>query len=161
MPDRFGRRRQCSGHCRFCHHSSSLESSNGSRTVRLTIRSVLIFTTAGKTFPTAKTAGSEAGSACAKEIGDLPKISRATTTRISARLAHCVGSARVTRALPGFSGTAPGELRTTLLGISSSVAVICVQVTEHSSHCQLAGLRNSRRLNLLCALQLPLAQTSI
>jgi hypothetical protein len=37
-----------------------------SRTVRLTTRSVLIFTTAGKTFATAKTAGSEAGSACAK-----------------------------------------------------------------------------------------------
>src|SRR5215475_10859975 len=40
-------------------------SSKGSRTVRRTTRSVLIFTTAGKTFATAKTAGSEAGSASA------------------------------------------------------------------------------------------------
>src|SRR4051812_9932796 len=42
------------------------KSSNGSRTRRRTTRSVLMFTTAGKTFATASTAGSDAGSACPK-----------------------------------------------------------------------------------------------
>ena len=38
------------------------------------MRSVLIFTTAGKTFATAKTAGSEAGSACAKHGAEAANI---------------------------------------------------------------------------------------
>src|SRR5215470_10755744 len=56
-------------------------SSKGSRTVRLTTRSELIFTTAGKTFATAKTAGSEAGSACAKHGAEVANISNAATAQ--------------------------------------------------------------------------------
>src|SRR5215475_16064046 len=61
-------------------------SSKGSRTVRRTTRSVLIFTTAGKTFATAKTAGSEAGSACAcakhgAEAATVKKAANVQTAR--------------------------------------------------------------------------------
>ena len=68
--------------------------------MRRTTRSVLIFTTAGKTFATAKTAGSEAGSACAKHGAEFVQHSRATASPQTTRL----GSACVSRA--GF-GVAP------------------------------------------------------
>jgi hypothetical protein len=70
--------------------------------VRLTTRSVLMFTTAGKTLATAKTAGSEAGSACAKQSLDCTTTSSA---RINVTIAD-LGSARVPRA--GF-GVAPKQ----------------------------------------------------
>ena len=48
--------------------------------MRLTTRSVLIFTTAGKTFATARTAGSEAGSAWPKQASVCDRISTATNS---------------------------------------------------------------------------------
>jgi len=42
---------------------------------------VLIFTTAGKTLATAKTAGSEAGSACAKQGAEVAAIREAATAQ--------------------------------------------------------------------------------
>ena len=64
---------------------------------------MLIFTTAGKTFATAKTDGSEAGSAWEKEGVALAKTNRALMIRISAQLADRLGSARVSRAGDGIS----------------------------------------------------------
>src|SRR5437016_11665900 len=66
------------GRIRSYPKNCAYTSSNGSRTVRRTTRSVLMFTTAGNTLPTAKTAGSEAGSACAKQDGDRARINAAT-----------------------------------------------------------------------------------
>jgi hypothetical protein len=60
----------------------------------------LIFTTAGKTFATAKTAGSEAGSACAKQAVDPVKISSESSDVTSVRHAY-LGSARAPRAIFG------------------------------------------------------------
>src|SRR5437867_1871391 len=57
------------------------------------MRSVLIFTTAGKTFATAKTDGSEAGSACAKEDVDLAKMRSAATSARRATLGSACGLA--------------------------------------------------------------------
>src|SRR5919106_6634665 len=58
------------------------------------MRSVLMLTTAGKTFATANTVGSEAGSAWANRGVDVVRISSALTIRMSPRLAYCPGSAR-------------------------------------------------------------------
>src|SRR5262249_6945142 len=48
------------------------------------MRSVLIFTTAGNTLATAKTAGSEAGSACARHARDPTRVSASAANRLSA-----------------------------------------------------------------------------
>jgi hypothetical protein len=42
-----------------------------------------MFTTAGKTLPTAKTAGSDAGSACSKQNADPAWIKTPTTNRLN------------------------------------------------------------------------------
>src|SRR5262245_10810423 len=60
-----------------------------------------MFTTAGNTLPTAKTAGSEAGSACAKQDTDRASIQGPASPQIA-----CLGSTRVLRA--GF-GVAPKQ----------------------------------------------------
>jgi hypothetical protein len=51
-----------------------------------------MFTTAGNTLATAKTAGSEAGSACAKQDADMASIKGPASAQIA-----CLGSARVPR----------------------------------------------------------------
>src|SRR5439155_13110211 len=49
----------------------------------------LMFTTAGNTLATAKTAGSEAGSACAKQDADPARINRLAMNKLSAQSALC------------------------------------------------------------------------
>src|SRR5436190_12322472 len=88
-----------------------------------------MFTTAGNTFATAKTAGSEAGSACPKEDVDWATINSAG---ISARTAR-MGSARVARAgervlaiahftLSSFLPTAGGSRRKDCFGATPKPA---------------------------------------
>src|SRR6266576_3806809 len=48
-----------------------------------------MFTTAGNTLATAKTAGSEAGSACAKQDADPARINRLAMNKLSAQSALC------------------------------------------------------------------------
>src|SRR6266516_4061044 len=52
-----------------------------------------MFTTAGNTLATAKTAGSEAGSACAKQDADMASINGPASAQIA-----CLGNARASRA---------------------------------------------------------------
>src|SRR5438477_3119308 len=103
------------GRTRLLPKNCAYTSSNGSRTVRRTTRSVLIFTTAGKTLATAKTAGSEAGSACPKHDGEAATVNKAATTQ----------TARFFRRIRAASNEAAFGLSTCRYAQSSEINSLC------------------------------------
>src|SRR5206468_9388699 len=104
-----------------------------------------MFTTAGNTLATAKTAGSDAGSACAKQDVHAAKIASATTSTRS--------RIHVTRALPG------------VVDVTFMIALrfrhqICLPSKEATPALSTCRTAQSSEIDLPCVLQLTLAKIS-
>src|SRR5438094_8867957 len=133
------------GRIRSYPKNCAYTSSKGSRTVRRTTRSVLMFTTAGNTLATAKTAGSDAGSACAKQdvhAATTPSATASTRSRI-----------HVTRALPGV-------VDATFMIALSFRHQLCLPSKEAAPALSTCRTAQSLEIDLLCVLQLTLAKIS-
>src|SRR6266480_970763 len=155
------------GWLRYVPKNSVAKSSNGSRICRRTTRSALMLTTAGITFATARTTGSEAGSVGVDDghgVGVCAKsralLANSTAIAVLDAWRQTLGSARVspsrafllhTRNRKDCFGETPKLARETraLPGILAfDIVVYCIpsgrvklpaQVTGRPFHCQLAG----------------------